>query len=163
MKALLVSDNKDDWETIRNILKANYPKIELVCSINSSDAITVAGTDGPFGFFMLDCNMKEEDPNELGLSLVDFTGPRPIIFLGNEAMINDRISQELFATNEFNEKIHKPLDREDFLEEFKAKVNRSLSWAKEEEFEQSLEKVNPDDFIKMKLKAFYLYKTLKYC
>ncbi len=162
MKALLVSDNKDDWETIRNILKANYPKIELVCSINSSDAITVAGTDGPFGFFMLDCNMKEEDPNELGLSLVDFTGPRPIIFLGNEAMINDRISQELFATNEFNEKIHKPLDREDFLEEFKAKVNRSLSWAKEEEFEQSLEKVNPDDFIKMKLKAFYLYKTFPY-
>ena len=91
MKTLLVSDNKEDWEKIRKVLKVHYPKIELVCSINASDAITVASSDGPFGFFMIDCNMKEEDPNELGLNLIDFTGSRPIIFLGNEAIINDRV------------------------------------------------------------------------
>ena len=162
MKTLLVSDNKEDWEKIRKVLKVHYPKIELVCSINASDAITVASSDGPFGFFMIDCNMKEEDPNELGLNLIDFTGSRPIIFLGNEAIINDRVSQELFATNEFNEKIFKPLERDGFIDEFIAKINRSLSWVKEEEFEQSLEEVNPDDYIKMKIKAFYLYQTFPY-
>jgi hypothetical protein len=162
LKALLISDNKGDWELIRKLLKAHYKEIQLVCAINQNDAMNAASSDGPFGFFILDCNMREVDPDLLGLELIDFTGVRPLIFIGHEALIKDRISQKLFQSNEFNEQILRPLDRDDFLMEFREKINNALRWAKDEEFEQSLEEVNPDDYIKMKIKAFYLYNTFPY-
>jgi CheY-like chemotaxis protein len=162
VKTLLISDNKSDWELIRKLLRAHYKEIQLVCAINKSDAMNCASADGPFGFFILDCNMREVDPDELCLQLLDFTGDRPVIFIGHEAIIKDRISQELFTSNEFNEQILRPLDREDFLMEFREKINNTLRWAKDEEFEQSLEEVNPDDYIKMKIKAFFLYNHFPY-
>lgn len=162
MKALLISDNKQDWELIRKLLRAHFKNIQLVCSINKEDTMNSASSDGPFGFFILDCNMREVDPNQLGLDLIDFTGERPFIFIGHEAVIKDRISQELFQSNEFNEQILRPLDRPDFLEEFREKMNNALRWAKDEEFEQSLEEVNPEDYIKMKIKAFFLYNQFPY-
>ncbi len=162
MKTLLISDNKSDWELIRKLLKAHYKELQLVCAINRDDAMNAASLDGTFGFFILDCNMREVDPNELGLALLDFTGNRPIVFIGHEAIVKDRISQELFTANEFNDAIHKPLDREDVLEEFRDKINNALTWAKDEEFEQSLEEVNPDEYLPMKLRAFYLYDEFPY-
>ena len=162
MKVLLVSDNKQDWEIIRKLLKANYKDLQLVCAINKTDAITAVTNDGPFGFLMLDCNIKDYDPNEIGFALIEIAGERPIIFLGQESMITDRISQELYSLNEYNDQIHHPLEREDLLTEFKGKVNQALNWAKEEEFEQSLEEVNPEDFLPMKLRAFYLYRIFPF-
>lgn len=162
MKTLLISENKADWDIISNILKVHYNNVELVCAINAQAAMDAASSTGPFGFFLLDCNLREADPNELALELLDLTGDRPIIFFGHETVIKDRISQDLFNKNECNDTIYKPLDRNDILEEVKSKVNRALAWAQEEEYEQSLEEVNPDDFISMKLRAFFLYGMFPY-
>ena len=162
MKALLISENKSDWEIIRNILKVHYSQMELVCTINATDAINAATMDGPFGFFLLDCNLRQDDPNKLGEDLIDLMGPRPILFFGHASVIKDRISQSLFDSNEFNEMIYKPLDRNDLLAEIKEKVDKALSWAQEEEFEQSIEEVNPEEFIPMKIRGFYLYNIFPY-
>lgn len=162
MKLLFVSETKSDWEIVRNIMKANYPKVELICSINSNDALNTIAADGPFGFFIIDCNMRELDPDALGKTLIEFAGDRPILFIGHEAIIKDRISQELYASNEYNGQIFKPLDRDDFLIEFREKVDYALSWVKEEEFEQSIEEADSSDFIPMKIKSFFLYKSFPY-
>lgn len=162
MKALLISENKTDWDIIRNILKVHYSHVELVCAINSEDAMSAASADGPFGFFLLDCNLRQADPNELGHSLIELTGERPILFFGHEAVINDRIGQELFGCNECNDSIFKPLDRDNILDEIKEKVDKALDWAKEKEFEQNLEEVDPKEFIPMKIRAFHLYSTFPY-
>lgn len=162
MKTLLISENKTDWDIIRNILKVHYSHIELVCAISAEDAMSAASTDGPFGFFLLDCNLRQADPNQLGRDLLDFTGDRPILFFGHEAVIKDRITQELFNSNECSDSIYKPLDRDDILDEIKEKIDKALTWAEDEEFEQNLEEVNPEEFIPMKIRAFYLYSTFPY-
>ncbi len=162
MKTLLISDNKSDWELMRNVLKANYSQIQLVCAINTEDALNAATVDGPFGFLIIDCNMRESDPNQLGMDLIDFAGSRPIVFIGHESVISNRITQELYQSNEFNETILKPLDRADFIPEFREKIDNCLRWAKDEEFEQSIEEVNPEDYLPMKIKAFYLYNQFPY-
>lgn len=162
MKTLLISENKSDWDIIRNILKVHYSHVELVCAISAQDAMNAASSDGPFGFFLLDCNLRQSDPNELGQSLLDLTGERPILFFGHEHVIRDRIKQELFEANEFNDTIYKPLDRPDILEELQAKIDRALSWAEDEEYEQSIEEINPEEFIPMKIRAFYLYSKFPY-
>lgn len=133
-----------------------------MCATNVEEAMNYASSEGPFGFFILDCDMREADPNALGLNLLDFTGNRPIIFLGNEAIITDRISQELYQHNEYNDRVLKPSNRDDFAADFITKIDHALTWAKEEEFEQSLEEVDPDEYIQMRLKSFFLYTTFPY-
>ena len=162
MKTLLISENKADWEIIRNILKIHYSSVELVCAINAAAALDTASSDGPFGFFLLDCNLRQDDPNQLSIDLLELTGDRPILFFGHEAVIKDRIDQDLFQRNECNDTVYKPLDRDDFLDELKSKVDKALAWANDENFEQGLEEVNPEEFIPMTLRAFFLYSNFPY-
>jgi len=162
LKVLLISDNKSDWEIIRRTLRSHYKDIQLVCCINKQETISAVTEDGPFGFFMLDCNTKNIDPTDLGFELLELTGSRPIIFIGYEGVITDRVSQALYTSSEFNDTIYKPLDREDILVELKNKIDGCMQWAKDEEFEQSLEEVEPEDYLPMKLKAFYLYNEFPY-
>ena len=93
---------------------------------------------------------------------MELTGDRPILFFGHEAVIKDRIDQDLFQRNECNDTVYKPLDRDDFLDELKSKVDKALAWANDENFEQGLEEVNPEEFIPMKLRAFFLYSNFPY-
>ncbi|MBT4793361.1 MAG: hypothetical protein HON90_17450 [Halobacteriovoraceae bacterium] len=162
MKALILSDNEADWEHFRSLFNAYISEIQLVCASNKKEAMDAIAIDGPFAFFILDSQIKNIEPSKLGFDLVDFAGSRPIVFYGHEQVITDRISQALFESNEFNEKLLKPFDREGFLEDFKARINNAIRWAKDEEFEQTLEDVDPEDYIPMKIKSFYLYQTFPY-
>jgi DNA-binding LytR/AlgR family response regulator len=159
MKTIVISEVESDREQITKILKSSNPKIEVICAANVEDAMNSASSDGPFGFFILDCDMKEVDPNELGLNLMDLTGSRPIVFIGSESVINDRISQELFNSNENNSIVPKPVVSDFFAGKINGSINSALSWAKKEEFEQSLEEIQPGDYIGMKIKSFYLYTS----
>lgn len=159
MKLLLISEQKTGIEQISRIIKNQYKDLELIIANSKEQAINYASVDGPFGFYVLDAEAKEFDPDELGKELLDFTGNRPIIFLGHEAFIIDRISQELYNSNEYNERILRPFEREDFKDDIINKVSHALVFAKKEEYEQSIEEVDPEDFIQMKIKAFYLYNS----
>ena len=157
MKTLVISENKSEWEVIKRILKASNPKIEVICAETVESAMDTASTNGPIGFFILDCDMREVDPNELGLNLVDLTGSRPFIFIGSAGTLNDRISQELFTNNSNNSQVQKPVTGEAFPDDINDAVEIALEWAKEEEFELALEEVEPSDYVGMKIKTFYLY------
>lgn len=158
MKILLVSDNRDDWQLIRAQVKKNFSDVELMCAASGGEAMNIVSFDGPFGFFILDVEMKNEEPAELLENLIELSGDRPTLFLGSEAFIKDRIPNEVYISNDHNDIIPKPIEPEVFVE----KVKFALEWTKEEEFETNLEEINPEDFVPMKLKSFFLYKSFGY-
>lgn len=162
MKLLLISENEDDWDVLRNITKFAFPNIEFICANGPEQAMSEASTNGPFALYLLDYDMKEIDANALGLNLIEFTGERPILFLGTEQVFNDRISMELFNSNQYNEPIFRPISRDDFSGEYQEKLKSALLWAKQEEFAENVIEINPDDYIKIKLKSFYLYNEFAY-
>lgn len=162
MKILFISENTDDWEVIQNITRYSYPQIELICADGPENAMSEAGTNGPFAIYILDYDLKEIDPDALGLNLIEFTGQRPILFLGTEQIFKDKISMKLFNSNEFNETIFRPFDRDEFSEEYTEKLKNALSWAKQEEFAENVIEINPDEYVRMKLRSFYLYNTFPY-
>lgn len=144
---------------ISRIVRNQFRDLEVVMAATNEEAMNLASVEGPFGFYALDTEAKGYEPDKLGKDLLDFTGNRPIIFLGHEAFITDRVSQELYSANEYNDRLLKPFDREDFQDELLSKINNALVFAKREEFEQSIEDIDPDDFIQMKIKSFYLYNS----
>ena len=159
MKTLLISESKTDWELITRICRNLYSsKLEVICVDTKELALDKASSDGPFGFFMIDVGIKDFDPIDLTNALLDLTGDRPVLFVGTPVLINDRVPEPLLNANEFNEILTRPFDPPD-LEE---KVNGILNWAKREEFESSIEEIDPEEFIPMKLKSFYLYKSFPY-
>lgn len=162
MKVLFVSEIPEEQEQVKRVLKNINKDLELITANSSNQAMDVVSTDGPLGFFIIDVEMKKTDPNELAINLTDFAGDRPIIFLGQDAIISDRIEQSTFEANENNEKILKPINRDDFLSDFSTSTDTALKWAREEEFETSIEDVDPEDFVKMKIKSFYLYTVFPY-
>ena len=162
MKILLISESKNSLEQISRIVRNQYKDLEVVLAGTKEEAINYASVDGPFGFYGLDAEAKTFEPDELGKELLEFTGNRPIIFMGHEAFINDRISQELYSSNEYNDRLLSPYDREDFKDDLLSKINNALVFAKKEEFEQSIEEVDPKDFIPMKIKSFYLFNSFPY-
>jgi hypothetical protein len=162
VKVLFLSENKNDWELLRIILANLFKEVELLCAINEDDAVEIVSSDGPFGIFIIDTEIKRTEPEKSSHILIELAGDRPFIFLGTDSVISDRISQELYQSNSYNEKLLKPLDRNDITEDIEVKMSSALEWAKEEEFETSLEEINPKDFVSMKLKSFYLYNTFPY-
>jgi putative nucleotidyltransferase with HDIG domain len=162
VKVLFVSENKNSCEVLKRIINNLFKDIDFLIAANQEEAINIVSSDGPFGFFIIDVEIKKSDPEETSNILIDLAGQRPFLFLGNDANIVDRIGQNLFQSNPYNEKILKPLDRSDISEDIKIKVTQALKWAKEEDFESTLEDIDPDDFISMKLKSFYLYDIFPY-
>lgn len=162
MKILLISENKNSLELISRVTRNQFKDLEVVQAVNKDEAVNYASVDGPFGIFALDAEAKSYEPDELGKMLLDFTGDRPIIFFGHQAFINDRISQELYTSNEYNDRVISPYDRPDFKDDLSAKIGNALTFAKKEEFEQSIEEADSKDFIPMKIKSFYLYNSFPY-
>lgn len=162
MKVLLISQEKEDYNIITRMMKNLYKNVDVVCAVNQEEAINYTSIDGPFAYFIVDCEIKNIEPDALCRELIDFTGDRPIIFLGHEAIIDSRISDELFESNPNNEKLLKPVYRDDFQEDFTKTTAHAMEYAQKEEFESSIEDINPDDFIPMKLKGFFLYKSFPY-
>jgi len=162
LKVLLISEDTDIHEFIKRILKIKFPKLEVVSVLTVEESMTAAASDGPFAVFILDSDLKQVDPNALGLNLIEFTGERPIIFIGTESIFNDRITEGLFNSHELNDKAFKPFDREDFVKEIIQKMENGLAWILEQQREQSVEEINPDEYIPMKIKAFFLYQAFPY-
>lgn len=159
MKTLLVSENKEDWNLITRICKNLYgKKLDVVCVGDHESAIDKASSDGPFGFFIIDVNIKAFDPIGVTRTLIDLTGDRPLLFLGTSVVIKDLVPYELFNSNEYNEILSRPIDPNELKEKFEG----ILKWAQKEEFEASIEEISPEEFIPMKLKSFYLYTSFPY-
>lgn len=157
MKALFICDNKEDWGLLSNLFKAHFTKVDLVCALGGGSAMEYLSYEGPFGIILMDVSLRSDSPTELAQKILDFSGERPIIFLGDKMMINDRVKSSLLE-NEINDFIIKPYD----VESFKQVVKSGLEWAEAEEFEQSVEEFESTELLPMKLRNFYLFNKLPY-
>ena len=162
MKTLIVSENNAEAEILRRILRFNFRDLYCLQASTKNEIENAILTDGPFGFYIVDADMRQEEPEMLCQSIRDLSGDKPFLFIGKSASIIDRISQELYQSNSFNDQIYKPFERKDITDEIKNKVSGILDWARQEEFESSIEEIDKKDFIEMKLKNFYLSSTFPY-
>tara|TARA_Y100000768_G_scaffold388580_1_gene385346 strand:- start:2550 stop:3944 length:1395 start_codon:yes stop_codon:yes gene_type:complete len=161
LKILLYSEQVDEAEVIKNMILAINSKLEVLIAANVNQAMNYANVDGPFALYLLDFD-TQTDINALGLNLVEMTGKRPLIFLGREAILKDLVSDELFHSHQKNNKLLKPTTRADFPTDLKQQIDTAIEWARKEEFDESIKEVDPNDYLPMKIKSFFLYESFPY-
>ncbi len=162
MKVLFISENLEDQEQLKRMIHVKNSKLEVVAAFNVEDAMSCAASDGPFVFFILDCDLKDSDPNALGLNLMEFTGEKPIFFFGSEHNIKDRIGQDLFNFHNLNETLLKPIDRDDFGANLGQNLDAAVIHMQQEMQEDSIQEIDADEYIPMKIKSFYLFNRFPY-
>lgn len=158
MKALFICDNKEEWNLIQNIFHAHFPKVEIICAIKSTDGLEYLSFEGPFALILIECSMKEDHPSQLAEQIFDQAGERPVIFIGTDAMIKDRVDENFFMQHEMVHIYKKPYD----ALALKDIIQKSIDWAKNEEFENSVIDVERENFLPMKLRNFYLFDKVPF-
>lgn len=158
MKALYICDNKEEWTTLNKLFAGNFPKLELICTLNADDALDHLTYEGPFAIVMIEASIRDVSPTDLGRRIIETVGERPIIFMGSEVHIKDRVDNDLYNGHPINGIIHTPYD----LENFKKTISTTLEWAKKEEFEESIEEIDRDELLPMRIRNFYMFKVVPY-
>lgn len=159
---MFISDNSEDSQAIQKMIQAQFKNVEIVIASNVQETMNLAASDGPFGFILIDIDVKEIDPNALSLELLDFIGERPFIFFGSEGIFKTRITDELYNSSEYNSTLFKPVVRPGFVTELKEIIAKIKTWIKAESSSPNSPEVDPTDYMQMKLKSFYLYKKFNY-
>lgn len=158
MKALLISEDMEKCEYLEKLFRANYSKVGFLYATTAEDALDILSYDGPFGFIILDVELKGAKPGDLYFDVVDLSGGRPTLFIGSMGMIKDRVTDEMINDHVENNNLIYPFEITDFREV----VDRALQWAKDEEFERALIEVDKEDYLRMKLRNFYLFNQIPY-
>ena len=159
MKALYICDNKEYWSEIRNLFNAHFPKIELTYTTRGGEAFELLTIDGPFSLIIIDVAMKDEEPAELFEQAIDIAGVRPVLFIGEVALINSRVPESIHEDEESPyDTIIRPLSVDIFLN----RIEAALGWLKKEDFEQSIDEIDPKELLPMRLRNFYLFKEVPY-
>lgn len=158
MKALFICDEKEEWNLLRNIFHAHFPKIELICVQKGQEALDTLSYEGPINMVIIECALKADHPTELAESIFDQAGPRPLLFVGTATMIKDRVNDDFFDAHEMVSIYQKPVKAMDFKET----VQQAIDWAKKEEFENSIVELEAENFIPLKLRNFYLYDSVPF-
>lgn len=162
MKVLFVSENKEDCGLLRRVLQVAHPDFKITSAVSEEELLNIAAMDGPFAAFIIDCDSKTYQPDLLTKRLLDLTGNIPCYFLGTEEKIKNVLNQETLSGNRHNEILLKPFDRDDFHTEVKEKFQVTLEWTKKESYESANIEGDKEDFISMRIKAFYLHKQFPY-
>ncbi|EQC52614.1 HD domain-containing phosphohydrolase [Bacteriovorax sp. DB6_IX] len=158
MKALYICDDKEEWNHIRNLFASHFPKVELICVLDGNDAIEYLSYEGPFALILIEASIKTDSPTELTKRILEVSGERPVIFLGAKAYIQDRVAEELYLKSEINDIVIRPIE----IPKFKEAIKKAIDWASHEEFEQSIEEIDREELLPMKLRNFYLFDSLPY-
>lgn len=158
MKALFICDNKEEWAGLSQTFSANFPKVELICALNGADALEHLSYEGPFAIVMIEASIRDNDPSELGKQVIETVGERPIIFMGAAVHIKDRVDDELYNNHPINGIISTPYE----IQTFKDIIQASLDWAKKEEFEESIEEIDRDELLPMRIRNFYMFKIVPF-
>ena len=159
MKALYICDNKEYWAELRNLFNAHFGNVQLSYCIQASDAFQLLNIDGPFGLVIIDVAMKGAEPSDLYNQIIDIAGVRPILFLGELHLIKSRVPEEIFTEEDSpHHYIQRPID----IELFKERIEQAQEWLAKEDFEQSVDELDRKDVLPMRLRNFYLFKSIPY-
>ncbi len=162
MKVLIVSENQGDSQILRKVVKSIIKSSIIVTAVNKAQATEIICNDGPFAFYIIDSDIKNFKLNAVIESFIELSGSRPILYTGHQVNFNSSITQELFDENESNQYIAKPFGEDSFRLDLEEKLNVILKAVASENREHSIEQIDPNDFIKMKLRGFYLFDEFPY-
>src|SRR5690606_19953760 len=129
-----------------------------MCVLTGEDALDYLSFEGPFGLIMIDAALKNEEPMNLADMVIETSGERPTIFIGDEHVLKNRIKGDSYLQSETMDIFEKPYD----IVRFKETIEKSLQWAKKEEFEQSVIEVERDEFLPLKLRNLYLFQKMPF-
>lgn len=158
MKALFICDDKEEWNLLTNLFHAHFLGVNLVCVRKGEEALDTLMFDANFNMIILECGLKDSDPTELAENIFETIGPRPLIFVGTPAMIKDRVQDDFFNNYEMIGLYNKPYKPEELVDT----INQAIEWSKQQEFEESVVELDPDDFLPLKLRNFYLYDKVPF-
>ncbi|EQC49768.1 hypothetical protein, partial [Bacteriovorax sp. DB6_IX] len=68
------------------------------------------------------------------------------------------VAEELYLKSEINDIVIRPIE----IPKFKEAIKKAIDWASHEEFEQSIEEIDREELLPMKLRNFYLFDSLPY-
>jgi FixJ family two-component response regulator len=158
MKVLFICDDKEEWNLLTNLFHAHFSGVDLVCVLKGQEAIDTIMFDANFRMILIECGLKESDPTDLAEEIYETIGVRPLIFIGTEAMIKDRVRDDFYNKYENVGLYQKPYDPKEFVEVLK----QAMEWSKQQEFEDSVVELNPEEFLPLKLRNFYLYDQVPF-
>lgn len=157
MKALFICNDKEEWNLLHKIFTSHFKKIELMCVLDGETALEYLSYEGPFGIVMVDAAIRAEEPMQIAETVLETSGERPIIFIGDEHVLRNRIRGESYLNNDLMDIFEKPYD----ILRFKGHIDKAIQWAKKEEFEQSIIEVeSEEEFLPLKLRNLYLFNKL---
>lgn len=156
MKALYISDNKESWQDFEKLFKGNFPKVKLTCVGDAIIAVEQLQNEGPFTFCLIDCNIKNDEPKAIFADVNKHNNNRPVIFLGAEGILRTRTPENMYETNSANGLIELPVE----IGEFKEAISTAIAWHRKQEDEQNTIIVNKEDYLPLKIKNFYRFKSL---
>lgn len=162
MKILIVSENQGDSQILRKVVKSIIKASIIVTAVNKAQAIEIICNDGPFAFYIIDSDIKNFKIATVIETFIELSGSRPILYTGHQVNFNASISQELFDENESSQFIAKPFGQDSFKQDLESKLNIILKAVASENREHSIEQIDPNNFIKMKLRGFYLFEEFPY-
>ncbi len=129
-----------------------------MCASNGQEALEFLSYEGPFGLIFIDVALKDEEPLELAENIIDNSGERPIIFVGEGSTLKARIKGDIYLESEVMDIFEKPFD----IVRFKETIDKSLNWVKNEEFEQAVIEVERNDFMPIKIRNLYLFDQIPF-
>lgn len=158
MKALFICDNKEEWNLLTNLFHAHFSSVALTCVQKGQEALDTLMFDANFNMIMIECSLKESDPTHLAENIYETIGPRPLIFIGTEAMVKDRVDENFFNAHDVISIYQKPYEPQELVEV----INEAIGWSKQQEFEDSIVEIEAENLLPLKLRNFYLYDKVPF-
>ena len=157
-KVLYITDIQEDVKLFKNILHAHFSYVKLLDASNEGKAFDTISFEGPFSFLIIECSLKGLDPTRIAKAIFDIIGPLPLIFLGTNVMIKDRVDENFFYSNDEFFILKKPLVTESILQT----LRKILEIVKDKEIKKSIIEVDKSDLLPLKLRNFYLYDKIPF-
>lgn len=157
MKVLHFAPDHEVATVINQMVKSQYPKIELHVCYDMAIAQNVLLNDGPFYFVIFDADSKLTTPEEFSLMMNELAGKRAIIVAGSANAIRSNVTSKIL-----NDPSMSILEKPFTLESFNKAIKHAFDWGQKDEFEQSINEFTRDDLHPMKIRNFYLFDQLPY-
>ena len=158
MKFLFICDNKENWDVTVNMIKSMSVQNSVVCVLSKQTAIDQIMNDGDIHCFVIDADMKDENPRELAEALWEMTGQKPVIFIGTDHLLEIRVMGDLYIENELEMLVKRPLE----LKDLSIAVTKAKLWNEKESFENSVVEEVAENFSPIKIRNFYYYDSFSY-
>lgn len=157
MKVLHFAPDHEVATVINQMVKSQFPKIELHVCYDMAIAENVLLNDGPFYFIIFDADSKVTTPEDFSSMINELAGKRAMIIAGSANAIRSTITSKIL-----NDQSMSILEKPFTLDSFNKAIKHAMEWGKKEEFEQSINEFTRDDLHPMKIRNFYLFDQLPY-